>query len=34
MIDELRGLAIMGVIAIHTAAHDVGNIARSTEYWL
>lgn len=34
MFDELRGLAIIGVIAIHTAAHDVGNIATSANYWL
>ena len=34
MFDELRGLAIIGVIAIHTAAHDVGNVAASLDYWL
>lgn len=34
MFDELRGIAIIGVIVIHAAAHDVGSIATSVDYWL
>ena len=32
--DALRGLAIMGVIAIHTAAHDVCETTTAADYWL
>jgi probable poly-beta-1,6-N-acetyl-D-glucosamine export protein len=33
LFDELRGLAIIGVIAIHAAVHDVGRIGSSVDYW-
>lgn len=33
LFDELRGLAIIGVIAIHAAVHDVGSIGRAADYW-
>lgn len=31
--DELRGLAIIGVIAIHAASHDAEKAATSAQYW-
>lgn len=34
MFDELRGLAIIGVIAIHAAAHDTLSLSTSSGYWL
>jgi probable poly-beta-1,6-N-acetyl-D-glucosamine export protein len=34
LFDELRGLAIIGVIAIHAAVHDVGGISTPSDYWL
>lgn len=34
MFDELRGLAIIGVIAIHAAAHDTVSPSTSFGYWL
>jgi len=34
MFDELRGLSIIGVIAIHAAAHDISRISTLVEYWL
>lgn len=32
--DELRGLAIVGVIAIHAASHDAGKVATTAHYWM
>lgn len=34
MFDELRGIAIICVIAIHTAAHDLSFITTSVDYWV
>lgn len=35
LFDELRGIAIIGVIAIHSATHDVNSISTSAAYgWL
>lgn len=34
LFDELRGLAIIGVIAIHSAVHTVEDISTPFDYWL
>lgn len=32
--DELRGLAIIGVIAIHAASHDAEKVVTTAQYWV